>query len=548
MSAMSCIIETSRYLKKRNMRTKKALGILLSSTAAITSFAQLCSAGDRSRQAVAPTTVARRSNGMELQVNELSSPVPSRVVMLRSPLTDENFHRRSYSMVGNFDNDRPTVAVAAGTGLEDDTQALQRALEEASGKALHLPCGTYRLTAPLLVPPGTTISADNTHPYYYPYRSGHHGPIPCALLKVDGNAPVWGATANLLASANSNELRVDQVAGTLYPGMSLYREGKSLGLNIIKQKSGSQGSIGTYIIDNESNVSGRLTAANRGAIIIGRYASVRGIAVDASATRARIAAFYSNQPFHQIHKVFSFGGYHGLWEEGSSHENGNQGFVVDGDSDFSTSLSDAVLFEGCYDFRVDGIWAHASQRGFALNLDYASQGSVTASVFEDSSAGGVRMARGTNNISLTGNKIDANSNAGLVVESLVGKISVVGNFFHNNGQGSNFGSHWMVTGNNTGTILAAGNIYTLEGDQTKYSIRFDAGASLNNSAFYEMLPPMSRGVFSDQATRDIVQPMLVLPASRVPGPYADDAAAGSEGIPLGAEYVDTEGLRRIRLR
>ena len=55
------------------------------------------------------------------------------------------------------------------------------------------------------------------------------------------------------------------------------------------------------------------------------------------------------------------------------------------------------------------------------------------------------------------------------------------------------------------------------------------------------------GWFTANFTQALVQPMINYVPNGLPGPYANDAAASSAGVPIGAEYRDTSGVRRQRV-
>jgi len=86
----------------------------------------------------------------------------------------------------------------------DDTTAVQNAFNASAAQPVHIPCGTYRITAPLTTPVAAIIYGSNFHPYYYFPGTATTGPSPCQLLIGDGFTLSGGATAFLQVGAYSH--------------------------------------------------------------------------------------------------------------------------------------------------------------------------------------------------------------------------------------------------------------------------------------------------------------------------------------------------------
>ena len=84
---------------------------------------------------------------------------------------------------------------AAGNGSTDDTTALQKAFTASATQVVTLPCGTYKITAPLTVPKNGVLKGSTNYAWYYGYTdSGQSTGVPCTLIKPATSSNWTGAT------------------------------------------------------------------------------------------------------------------------------------------------------------------------------------------------------------------------------------------------------------------------------------------------------------------------------------------------------------------
>ena len=275
-------------------------------------------------------------------------------------------------------------------------------------------------------------------------------------------------------------------------------------------------------------------------LTVGAYTHLEGVGVSLQNGPA-IPAIYGTGAFVDLWRDYVYGGTVGI-DFAYSASPLNQGWSIK-DNDVSETSSDCFQANSVSDFLVEGNWFHACG-GYTAYLNGSSTGLVIANTLEDS-VSGVELSGGTGRISITGNKFDGIYYCDLCFSGWSGNVSITGNFLDPIGTSSGL---WLFQNANTGTITAAGNTYYTNTSIASTTFKNTGTLTIPGSSCYEQEPAVGTGgIYDSTATRAVVQPMIESTPNNLPGPYANDAAAATAGVPVGAEYSDTSGVRRKRI-
>jgi hypothetical protein len=286
----------------------------------------------------------------------------------------------------------------------------------------------------------------------------------------------------------------------------------------------------------------RLSSSSLGFIQLGGYSHWEGIATSLQNGPA-IPNIYGQYPWVELFHNFIYAGSVGI-DYAYNARSVNQGWVIK-DNDVSTA-STCIRASSVYDFHITDNFLHGCG-GYALDINSAGVGIVLGNTLEDSTDGGLRVAGDSGSISITANKFDGNYGANVFISGMTGNITFTGNFFDQTGAPGAGNGSWRFSGNSTGGIMSSGNIFSRGKVSGTYTFAGVGTFTLGPSAFYDIPAAFPGGLFDSSTTRAVIQPMMMLSPNNLPGPYANDSAAAAAGVPVGAEYKDSSGIRRQRV-
>jgi hypothetical protein len=279
-------------------------------------------------------------------------------------------------------------------------------------------------------------------------------------------------------------------------------------------------------------------------ITVGGWDHLEGIAIDIS-FNSSIPVIYGNNANVELVGDFTYGGSHGIFADYNPDAQ-DQLWTLIGNMISATGLS-GIRFYYTSDSRLFFNWVHSIGNANGA-IELVNSGSIQASmnVVEDNAGSGFQI-EGSTQATIVGNKIADNYNEAIQIVGLTGWLAVNGNEFASNGHNGT-GPIYQFLGTNTGPMTTAGNIYDTISTQP-YMACLGSGATGPGvgSTFHEFWPSLMLGIYCDTATQAALQPMIANSPNNLPGPYANDAAAAAAGVPIGAEYYDASGVRRLRM-
>jgi hypothetical protein len=395
-----------------------------------------------------------------------------------------------------------TVPVCPSTSLagvaetvvrgHDDTTFIQNAFTASAVTPVFVPPGTYRYTAPLTLPQDGIVFGHLNNPYYY-YPNGtgaYTSSLPSNLLAADGFSGSW-------ASATAS-------------------------------------------------------------ITLGGYNRLENVGNDISAVTTGLENIYTQQRFNEIIHNYLKGGTVGViaaFLSVTPPTPQDVGTVIR-ENDISASGADAMTPTACIagieiqsasDILIQNNWVHSCKAGAALDLSAGDLVLASGNILENSKFG-LELFGNARNSSFLGNKLENDTQAGIVFSDFTGSVTLTANTFFQNQY------NYQVTGTtgNTGSFTSSANTYSTS-SLTLYQLWMDnAPTTWTGSAqIYELWPVQASGWIvsatggagPNAAVVALFQPgMLLTPNNLVP--YTSDIDASIGKISPGSEYVDIFGFRR----
>jgi hypothetical protein len=444
---------------------------------------------------------------------------------------------------------------ATGNGTTDDTTALQAAFTASASQVVTLPCGVYKTTAPLNVPASGVVRGSTNYAWYYSYGDG---PVPassikpCVRITPSGSGSWSGATGviNLGGWTHIEDIGIDGGAIStiplIYDNMpfdEIVHIWTNGGLNSISAAynasliaqglrvrfsnlTNAHSDCLSLMVSADFDVTGNDINGCAGYAIndqTGPGIIANNILQDSSAGGLRLAGIV--QGVTVVGNRFDGNYYDGMYFSGFTgnvsvvgnifRTDGTDGgvqsahllFAQNANTGLLTFSGNTYVTNGTYPNYIAAVLQGGTVGPFAFYDKLPAQKLGVFAPTASAALSSLTWSSGT--ITATTSAAHGMGTSGQVEVTISGAVP----------SGYNGTSWCTMTGTNTFTCPLATNPGT------------------------ETAP----GTYIAQFTQAVLQPLWLPAPGDMPGPYANDAAAATAGVPVGAVYEDTSGITRKRI-
>ncbi len=440
------------------------------------------------------------------------------------------------------------------SGTNDSTTAIQAALNSSPSRIVYFTCGVYKITSPITAPINAVIKGETNYAWYYSFNDAGDVPLPCVRITPNNGGGGFTSQSGALILGGWTHIEsvgMDCAALSLIPCIytinpfdeliHVYTNHGSYSVYVAYQASPL--SQGTRIRDSML-----ANAANDGVYLSG--------VADTDITRNDIngCGGYGLNVNAASNNMFNNNILQDCTSGGMRFAGGSNGNAITGNR-FNGNYGAGIYFSGVTgannftgnDFAENGAagdlvqgadlrFGNSSNSGcqvFAGN-SYANNGSAPNYVAIVNPGGTVSC--GSFYERLPSQVVSVFAPTPSAAISTITWLASVATYTTTaaHGLGTSGAMQITISGATPSGYNGTFNC-TLTGTST-----FTCPIASNPGT--ETVP----GTYQAQFTAAVLQPLWLSVPSDL-GNYANDAAAATAGVPVGAEYYDTSGLRRKRL-
>lgn len=444
---------------------------------------------------------------------------------------------------------------AKGDGSTDDTTALLAAAAYSATQPISLPCGIYPITATFAVPLNGVVSGASNYAWYYGLAHTPTTKAPCALLKSAASA-AWSTAAGVVTLGGYTHVRdlgVD--AGSTNTLPVIYTKQPFDELFHIFTNGGTYGLYVDYnasvLVQGTRLFNSYLTQAHGDCVYIQTSADYQIVNNDLAA-----CTNYS---------LNLNGSSAGIIANNFLQDSTQGGLRLAGGSDgnaFTGNRFDADYLQGIYFAGVTG--SNSFSGNNFRNSGQAGGLTNAALVWNNSTHTGCQVFSG-NSYTTT------NSATKWIASVALGAVLSPCNAFYERLPAQGSGVFSPTASAAISALTWSSNLITVTTSaahgmgttgQVQVTISGAAPSGYNGTYWCNMTgtttftcpqattlasPATTAGAYVAQFTAAKLQPFWNPTPADLPGPYANDNAAASSGVPVGAEYKDASGIRRQRV-